>query len=500
MLKYVISIIAIGLLPALLYGQNLQDVLRYSILNPTGTAASVGIGSVGGSFGGDYATMHVNPAGIADYRDDAFVVTPMVSFYSGEAQLTAAVGGPLQDSKTRFGVGNIGYISTTQRPTRAVTRFNVAIGFSRMMDFNDAVYFEGSTPGSYLDYLVVNANAAPNNLNAFDTQLANEVGAIFIPQGEDRWESDLTFDEVGSDVPIYKEQTITTSGSMNELNLTLGGRVGKKFNFGFHLGMPIVNFDQTKTYREEGPGDITLFENLTLVERLSTSGVGVNFKTGIQYAVTPQWRLGAAVHSPTAFALTDDFVTSLDYTYFDPQIGGNVFDSSTSPDGTFRYRITNPWRFIASTGFVYNVGDIKGFITGDVEFVNYASASLGLDQFDDDPSTALATQQVNRQIDNNLGNAMNVRIGSEMAISKIRLRLGIGLREEPFIVDAGTYSTDLSAGIGFRFDGFFIDVGYRRFQSSQIYYPYFDGSVDSDPRVDITRVTNNLAITTGFTF
>jgi hypothetical protein len=497
MLRYLIYTI-VAIMPSILHSQNIQDVLRYSILNPTGTAASVGIGSVGGSFGGDFSTMHVNPAGLADYRDDAFVFTPMVSFYSGEAKLTASVGGPLQDSKTRFGVGNIGYVSTTQRPTRKLTRLNVAIGFSRMMDFNDAVYFEGSTEGSYLDYLVLNANADPNNLNAFDTQLGLEAGAIIFDPNFGDYFSDL--ESVDPSTPIYKEQTITTTGSMNELNLTVAGRVGKKFNFGFHLGMPIVNFDQTKTYREEGPGDISPFENLSYVERLSTSGVGVNFKTGIQYAVTPQWRLGVAAHSPTAFALTDDFVTSLDYTYFDESTQGSVFGSSTSPDGTFRYRVTNPWRFVASTGFVYTVGDIKGFITGDVEFVNYAGGSLALDAFDADPSNTIASQQVNRDIDNQLGNAMNFRIGSEVAIQKIRLRLGLGLREDPFAVDAGNFSTDLSAGIGFRFDGFFIDVGLRRFQSSEIYYPYFDGSVSSDPRVDITRVTNNVAITTGFTF
>lgn len=498
-MKTILFIITATLVSLTLRGQNIEDVLRYSILNPVGSAASVGVGSVGGSFGGDYSTIHINPAGLADFRDDKFVITPMLSVYNGEAQLVADPSSSDTDGKTRFGVANIGYVSTSTRPGKSVKRFNVAIGFSRMADFNGAVTFSGRTPVSYLDYLVFEANNAPDNLNPFDTQLAEEAGALIYRDDFGDFVTDLYLDSIDVGTPIYKEQEISTSGSLNEMNLTLAGKAGDKLNFGFHLGIPILNFNQTKSYVEEGPAN-SLFQSLRFIEDLSTSGVGVNFKAGLQYAIIPQWRIGLAAHTPTVFALTDDFINTLDYTYTDPDSQASVFGTSTSPDGTFRYRVTNPWRFIASTGILYELGEARGFLSGDLEYVDYRSASIGLGAFSGNAIDELDSQIINRQIDDELATTINFRLGTELAINKVRFRLGLGLRDSPFEADGTDYSTDLSAGLGFRSDGFFLDLGFRRFSASQTYFPYFDGSVDTDPQVDIDRFTNNLVVTTGFSF
>lgn len=481
-----------------LAAQNIEDALRYSVLQPTGTAAFVGIGGVGGSFGGDYSTMHVNPAGLADYREDKFVLTPMISIYTGEASITSIPSNAASDRKTQFGIGNIGYVSANEMYGRRLTRFNVAVGFSRIADFNSAAMFSGSNPGSFLDYLVVQANSqGPDNLDAFETAIGELSGALIYD--EDNFDFFTDLDGVNLDQPIYKEQSITTSGSMSELNLTVAGNTADKFNFGFHLGIPFINFEQTKVYREEGPGfDISAFESLAFTEQLSTSGVGINFKTGIQYRILPKVRVGLAVHSPTVMALTEDFVNTMDYSYLD---GATVINGSAdSPDGTFRYRFRNPWRFIASAGAVYKVGDIKGFFTGDVEFTDYSTSDFGLDAFSDNPADRNFGEQLNQQISDELARAITLRLGTELAYRAIRLRGGLGFVESPFEADSGSYDTALSLGIGFRADGFFLDVGYRRLGANSNYLPYVDPTAASNLEVSIARVNHNIAVTTGFTF
>ena len=506
MIKYINTVFLLLLTSAYLSGQTIEDALRYSTIQPAGTAAMMGIGSAAGAIGGDYSTMHINPAGIADFKRSKFVFTPMISTYSSDAGIKELVGNQSSDDKTRFSIGNVGFVNVNRGSAGSkMKNFNVAIGFSQVADFNDAIFFQGNNAGSILDHFVILANnQGEGNLDPFSTQLASEAGALIYDTDNFEFFSDL--DGVALDQPIQKSQTIRRSGSMNELNLTLGGNYNDKLNFGFHVGIPFINFEETKTYREEGPGlEISPFQSLQYIEQLSTSGVGFNFKTGIQYKVVPRLRLGAAIHSPTYMNLTDDFNVGLNYTYVD---GATIPGSSNSPDGNFRYRITNPWRFIGSVATVYSMGDVKGFISADIELLDYANTNFNLGAYSEQIEDIAYGNELNQEINDRLQNAINYRIGTELAYENLRLRAGIGLNQMPYdeadadpnLEEASEFNRVYSLGVGFRVESFFMDFAYRRISGSSGYYPYFNDSGIGNTLVNIDNRANNIAITTGFTF
>ena len=129
---------------------------------------------------------------------------------------------------------------------------------------------------------------------------------------------------------------------------------------------------ETKIYEERDPDTaVVYFNDLSFREDLSTSGVGINLKLGFIYRVNQMIRLGAAVHTPTAFRLTDDFSTQFIYDYTDG--GGNTENTENSPEGSFKYRLKTPWRVMGNAAVLINR---KGFITADVEYVDYFSFSI----------------------------------------------------------------------------------------------------------------------------
>ncbi|MBK8623249.1 MAG: hypothetical protein IPN79_16175 [Saprospiraceae bacterium] len=65
--------------------------------------------------------------------------------------------------------------------------------------------------------------------------------------------------------------------------------------------------------------------------------------------------------------------TTLDY-HYDDQLKTYPGPNDQRPELNFEYRITNPWRAVGSLGSVYALGDIKGFINADIEFIDYGSA------------------------------------------------------------------------------------------------------------------------------
>lgn len=486
-----------------LTAQTVGDALRYSQISPIGSAAMMGIGSVGGAIGGDYSTMHINPAGLADFSESKFVFTPSISTYNSDAYLDGTVGSTLSDSKSRFGINNLGFVNAGRRGGK-LTKSNFAVGFSQMADFNTAYRFDGQTGGSIVDKWAAEANTSGvDNLDRFSTGIAYDAGALFTLEGETTINSDLSLDQVPVDTKIRKTQSVERSGSMNEINITWAGQVDRKLNFGVHVGMPLISYSEQKTYEEYGPGEsISAFDKLTYGESLEVSGVGVNFKAGLQYKAHEQVRVGMAIHSPTWFRLTDDFINTVAYSYNSKDTETGVVTlktaSATSPDGNFTYSLTSPWRVVGSLGGVYQLGAVKGFVTGDVEYLDYASSSFNFD--DGTVADRQYALELNNEIGDQLTSTTNFRIGTELAYNDVRLRGGMGWTGSPYRDAGEEYSRTYSLGMGFRLDGFFLDVAYRRATAQNGYYPYFDSGAAANPLVQVDQTNNIFAATAGFTF
>jgi hypothetical protein len=471
--------------------QGVSDAVRYSSYDPIGTARTLGVGSAFGAMGGDFSVIGINPAGIAEYRIGELSITPSIgtasanSFFVDDPQNS-------ERSRSNFLLDNIGFVGANSPSGSKWQTSNWAVGFSKLKSFNRNANIIGSTEGSITERFVERANGKSlDELDNFEAGPAYDAGAIY-EDGNGGYTTDYFPDDI-----VDKEQFINQKGSINELSLAWAGNYDNQLNVGISAGIPFVSFTETKTYKE-GVTEGNFSNQLEYVESLNTTGAGFNLKFGVQYKAMRQLRIGAAIHSPTWYTLNDDYSTLVNYEY--TSSAESFTGSGQSPDGSFKYKLTNPWKAIGSIGSIYKIGNIKGFINADIEFLDYTNNEFDFTSHSNDPGEAIFTQEVNDQIANQLGTATNIRIGSELAYESLRLRAGYSISTSPYVADTDN-NTAWSAGVGFRADKFFIDIGYRRSNIQEGYNPYVVLDQENrDPLVNIETVYGRLAMTVGFKF
>lgn len=477
-----------------LQAQNISDVVRWSSTDPTGTARTLGVGSAFGAMGGDFSVININPAGIADFRISEFTFTPSLRTSSTESFFQSASSNVSFNKKSSLGLDNIGFVIASN-PGTSLTSSNFAIGYSRISDLQRNITIAGKTKGSITTYFAEQANGiAVDELDEFITFPAYNTGAIFGPDTENQYFTDFA----ESDLLVQKAQEIIQTGGVNELTIGWAGEYQNKLNMGISIGVPFSSFEESKVYKEEDPDDeIATFRSLEYTELLNTSGVGFNFKAGFTYKITPAIRFGGAFHSPTWNRFTDNYSTSMVYSF--NADGTNETFSYESLEGTFQYRITTPWRAIGSVGTIYRIGKIVGFVNADFEHLDYTNASYNGTAFDKSADEQRYTNEVNKNVRERLGTATNVRLGTEMGYKNLRLRVGYSWEQSAFNAD-DFYNNKVSFGAGFRGDRFFIDLGIRLSEQTEGYNPYVVIDQNLDPLSNISTNRTRGALTLGFKF
>ena len=481
-------------LSAALFGQTASDVLKFSVLHPTGTARYIGSGGSMGALGADFGTLSSNPAGLAMFRSDEFTVTPGLRFASTDARL--ANNPSVGEDRSAFGFDNVGLVfNTTPRGAHWKT-FNVGLGFNRMNNFNQAIYYTGNAPGSIMNgyfeetQSVLNSGGTEDDLNPFGARMAWDANAIYYQNNA------LTYDFAGfENAAIDHAQTVTTYGSMNEMVLSFAGNYDEKLMVGATIGVPFVNYRLESEYVESDPGgdvngNVPYFGQLIFTDYLRTEGIGINFKMGLIYKVNQAVRLGAAFHTPTALGLTDNYSNTFAYDYGDGG-GSYVGDTYFSPEGVFDYKLRTPWRFVASGAFVIKK---YGFLSADVEWLDYGGNRYNFTSDISNNENQLLEREVNNEIQRTYQSAMNVRVGGELALEQFRLRAGVNLNGSPIEGESG-FDTGFTFGAGIHAGKFFIDMAYRRLTG--------EGAVRATtgaPTALTDFATNDVSLTLGFKF
>jgi hypothetical protein len=482
-------ILVTGLLSFLIsitFAQNEEDVLRYSMIDYSGTARYVGLGGAYGAIGADFSSLSSNPAGIGVYKKSEFTITPALHFNSAESNL---FGTRLDDGKNQFALGNLGMVLVSEVPDRLdkspIKNYQFGFGINRQKNFNSRIAMQGTNENNslldaYLDYA---GNKSPELLNVFDTYPAFDTYLIDTLQGGPPFNYRNAYDTLGGFTKTVQQKTIETNGSMNEFVLSGGLNFNDQVYFGLSLGFPYIRFEQRSTYKEFNQTEDRDLDEFTVVENLETRGNGFNIKLGTIVKVLPELRVGAAFHSPTWFNnLTDKWNTTTAAYY----TNGDSF-ISRSPNGEFTYDIKTPWRF--STSVAYLVNRI-GFLSAEYEFVDYSNGRLR-------PSSEFVNQ--NNTISNSFTSTHNFRIGAEVLFAGMQFRGGYIYRMSPFSDDINDGSTNVfSGGIGFRGKEFFVDAAVAYQTSNLDYFLY--SSENHSAMASLENQNINFVLTVGYRF
>ncbi|PRY10994.1 hypothetical protein CLV24_112121 [Pontibacter ummariensis] len=495
------------------FAQTEVDALRYSRLGVSGTARIQGLGGAQSALGSDVSSLFVNPAGLGMFRRSEFTVTPAIQSSKIQASIN---GNSFSDNRSDFTLPQLGIVFANRKDDEEVGDWrgvSFGIGLTRLNNFNEQLrpysVFSGETDPTIVEYFADQAYLKNRTQADLDDELNDGITTL---EGLGYGAYLLNFDEEGNPLPEYREgrilqqEDIIRTGAQNQVDFGVGTSFRDKLYLGASLGIVTTNFTQQSIYREVEDSPNTPFTSLELYDEFTTRGTGINLKVGVIARPVDALRLGLSIQTPTAYTLTDEYQRTL-YANFDD----SGTERAAELPGQFTYRLTTPFR--ATGGAAVFLGKY-GFLTADVEYVNYSSARFREDN-DDLGSAGNYFDEVNNRI-NNLKSTWNYRFGAEGRFDIFRVRAGYAFSADPDTdtnFEAGAINqkfgsvSSYTLGAGVRLQQFFVDlayvhavgeVGYAPYVSNSFYTPFANAS--SEPVVDIEKVQNSAVLTVGYNF
>ena len=492
------------------YAQMPDDALKLSWFTANGTARNIAIGGVMGSLGGDISAANINPAGLGLYKTNEFVFSPGVFNFNNNLKYR---GTDTSTAKSGFSYGPIGFVfgKAAQSRYSKFTSSAFSISVNQLASYNNRVQYKGfnnfsSFSEQYLEELVrdkADTNAALSNY-IFGSSLAFRTYLIDTVRG-----ANGSVAGYQSLVPITsginQNYDATTKGGYHEIALGLAGNIQDRLYIGGSLVIPIVSYRRDFVFTEadatNNPNN--QFASFTYSEQFQSNGVGLGAKLGLIYKPQDSWRLGFAFHTPQIITFTDRIRSSL-ITNTESYAGTVKVTSDELNNGNAgerKYNVSTPYRAIGSVSYVFKeVKDVRkqnGFISADVEFVNYKGARFRIQNAQDDNKTAYL-DKVNDGVKNYFKGNFNFKLGGELKFNVFAVRLGTAYFGSPYADDQIAASKVLATGgIGYRNKGMFIDLGYAHTFVKDVNFPYRLNDV-ANTYATQTGSTNNVVLTLGF--
>jgi len=487
-----------------------EDALRYSrYTTPTGTARSMAIGGALTGLGGDLTSSYYNPAGLALFKTNEFILSPGVNLNNNKSNY---LGTSDKENQSAFNFGTTGFILASPGSGRSNWK-NWTYGFSvnRIANFKNSVTYNGvnnrsSYSEKYLEELIDNNVTDPNSAAQdypFGPSLAINTYLVepdLNANGDATGYYTLATPQTG----VNQEQVINTSGGVTAMNIAAAGNLSDKFYVGASFSFEWLNYERIQTFKEsDNTGNATNnFNYFTTEDYLKTESAGVNLKLGMIYKPIEQLRIGLAVHTPTFHSMEDLYNTTIT-TDLEGYAGSGTLKQSSEDllgqYGQYAYSFNSPWRFMGGVAYVIReVKDVtkqRGFITADIEFTDYGGG-----KFTDENGSDAYFNGVNDLIKSEYKNAINVRVGGELKFNTIMVRAGFGYYSNPY-EDPELDGTrmNLSGGLGYRNKGKFIDLTYVHQILNDGFYPYRLSDNYFAP-VDMSGSVGSLMLTVGFKF
>ncbi|MER3463445.1 MAG: hypothetical protein C4329_02550 [Chitinophagaceae bacterium] len=510
----------------LLKAQEPADALRYSWIVPSGTARQQAIGGAMGSLGGDITATFINPAGLGFYRTGDVVLTPQYMFGKNKANY---FNRDTFNKNSRFALGASGFVIGDGSDSKKIKSTAFSIALNRMADFNSNITYLGTNNKSsfsqkYLEEIALNndkdANVVSSSIDpndprfrpnyvygtslAFNTYWIDTIGGS--TNGNFKFQ---TRSPIASG--LYQMSNINSKGSMNEFALGVGANLNNKLMIGGSIGIPFIHYERTTEFLEVNPDTTgSKFDYALFSDKLVTRGTGINLKAGLIYKPAEFWRLGLAIHSPSFIKMTDSYEAVISARTKQGNGWGTLVQDSklftNNEPSEYKYIMITPYRVVGSISYVFReIQDVtkqRGFVTADIEYVNYKASSY-IDDPDNnsDQGTKDYLKQLNKAISNYYRGAFNFRVGGELKFTIMMVRAGAAYYSNPYQDTYGEHGSKLnfSGGIGYRNKGMFMDLTYVHSINKDVNLPY---RLQSSPNYGAAIATTNGTVlaTVGFKF
>jgi len=429
-----------------------MEVFQYTTTNPTGSPRANALGGAFTALGGDISSVTNNPAGLGFYRRSEYNIGLNTGFFKSKANVRNLSSVINTDySKQWLNINNLGLVMESNRDLNNGFYGGAwAVSYQRLSNFHSAFQYYGNNQNNSIRdaYLEEVQGVIPVieldegvAIVSNEAQTAYDAYVINVVEGGI---SDASTDyyTLNPDASVSQLAIIQKSGGLSELSLSYGGNFGDELYFGFSANYLTVNHEEKKTYVEAIDDISDSLLSFQVEDRLITEGNGLSFRTGLIYNLANNFKLGLTFESPKWLSLSESQITRITAEFDETNTGFTIEDVERM-SGTFSYKLMTPMTF--RFGGAYFFGK-KGFITSDIEFVDYPNAKLKASTFDFFAD--------NNTISNLYKGVVNYKIGGEYRIKQLMLRAGFARFNDPFrntneiIIDHS--KTFITGGIGFK--------------------------------------------------
>lgn len=525
--------------------QTAYDAFLFSETNYEGTARTVAMGNAFTALGGDLGSINLNPAGSAIAKYSQVTITPSLTFTTNTTQgVSPYSDGSLpyfekeyRNRHTAFSLPNLGFTLDWDTGRNSGVK-NITFGFvvNASNSWNEDLYAAGTNSStSFMGSMAAGATmngylgSELNRNNAYDYYPWRDVvgyqsGMISTFGGYDDQfvgASELIINNNGSTEivlggPLEQKYGRQVRGRKNEYLINIGFNVSDFLYIGANLATTTMNYSYAEYFKElaVNPSDFEIeldngnrmyFDNMKYNYNYSVQTSGVYGKFGIILTPGAGLRFGAAIQTPVATTVNEEWRESGETHFTDPRYDA----SASSPYGEDRYSFREPWR--ANFGLAYTLGNLA-VISADYEICDYSTMQFrrssftdGRDYFDD----------INEEIRTIYGTSHMLRLGAELRLGSIALRGGYGLTTSPEKADITgeplpeMNTQNVSFGLGYASKGsFFLDAAARYgFAVKEYFMPYEDYMYGTDgnlvafaPEILNTRSSWKVLLTLGWRF
>jgi long-subunit fatty acid transport protein len=459
----------------------------------------MGVGGTQWSLGGDVSNIGGNPAGLGFFRSSEASVTLGYTDWGVE---TSYLNQPKNYHTSSFAVPNLSYVMANPRDDFSRGAFKggaFGISLQRIANFNTEYGFFSDKAGSnsIIDSYLQDANGYTEDqvTNFGLTGLGYntyQIGPVIDAEGNAVPKS---YESINGFVAPFQDENIKQEGKSNQINFAYGANFNYKLFIGGSIGLRTLNFSSIKTYKEEfneGP-----LLNSSLQETLRINGSGVNLNLGLIYKPIDYLNLGFNFQSPTFYALNEEYsagvVANYDNFKYEPENKILGKEEALTDIILSSYNLNTPLK-VGGGATVFLAKN--GFISLDVDYVDYSQSRLSSRDFDEGPD--------NMAIQNTYKGTIDFRAGIEYKINMLRIRGGYAFYGDPIANSPYDRSTQqISGGVGVKFDKIGIDFALVNQKYNTLYSSYQVLDTQGENIGPVTELKNSIingVLTLNFSF
>jgi len=488
--RYTLFIIAFSAISTNSFAQYAKDAVRFSTGQPGSTSRIKALGNAGTAVGGDLSSISGNPAGLGYFTHSELSITPEFDNYTNQ---TSYIGEPNTANRNTVNFSNASFVfysqlaqPSGQKRDKGWLSLNFGVNYNRSSNFYERVrYGAKNNNNSINDYYasLANSQGLGNDLLqdwAAGAQLIDAYGTA----------SDFTY-KSNSLPGVQQTGFVSRTGGVSGIDMAVGANYSNKLYVGLGLGVSEIRYHTNNSLNETG--NLSVLENgnavthgfnSNYIQFQDTKGEGYNVKLGILYKLIENIRVGATITSPTFYTIDDSFNEGLNN-----QITGGTKYIYDPTEYAITYTMRTPFKFAG--GLSIFMGNI-GFITGDVEYMDYTTTHIN-----NSPDYDYTNGYDNEIIKANYRSVVNAHAGIELKIvDMLYFRGGYGLQRNP--LKGGADTKMITGGLGYHIGNYYIDAACMNIKGSQNVMQYDIGA--GTPAAVVNATNNNFFLTIGLKY